>query len=64
VKVAGITVRVFVLLAVILLHAGGGPRHNVRSGEADGHMPRFGIVEDAAPPGGGLGGHTPHEAGR
>jgi hypothetical protein len=29
VKVSGIVVGLMVLLAVILLHAGGGPRHNI-----------------------------------
>jgi len=37
VKVSGIVVAVLVLLIAILIHAGGGPHHNIPSGDAGGH---------------------------
>ena len=38
VKVSGIVVGVLALLIVILVHAGGGPRHNIPSaGSLGGH---------------------------
>jgi len=39
VKVSGIVVGVLVLLIAILAHAGGGPHHNIPSGDAGGHTP-------------------------
>ncbi len=44
VKVSGIVVGVFVLLIGILIHAGGGPHHNIPSGDG---------IDGRAPPKGG-----------
>lgn len=68
VKVSGIVVGVLVLLAVILMLAGGGPgRHgpgrHIPSGGAAGPIPPSSVTEDPTPTGGGLGGHTPPEGG-
>jgi hypothetical protein len=43
VKVFGITAGAVALLVVIVIHAGGGPRHNMPSAE--------GLVDHAAPEG-------------
>ncbi len=37
VRVSGIAVGILVLLIAILIHAGGGPHHNIPSGDAGGH---------------------------
>jgi hypothetical protein len=37
VRVSGIAVGILMLLIAILIHAGGGPHHNIPSGDAGGH---------------------------
>jgi hypothetical protein len=64
VKVPAIVVGVLVLLAVVLLHAGGGPRHNIPSSDAGRKIPPSSVTEDPMPSGGGLGVHPPPEGGR
>ena len=62
VKVAGIVVGVLVLLAVIMVLAGGGrhgPFRHMSSGDADGGTPPSSLAEHPAPSGDGLAGHTP-----
>lgn len=55
VKVSGIVVGVLVLLAVILMLAGGGPvRHgpgrHIPSGDRGGETPPFSVTERLTPP--------------
>jgi hypothetical protein len=64
VKVSGIVVGVLVLLIAILVHAGGGPHHNIPSGDVDGEIRPSSLTQDSAPSGGGVAGHAPSEGGR
>ena len=64
VKVSGIVVGVLVLLVVFLLHVGGGPRHNIPSGDTGGPTPPSSVTEGTTPSGGALSGHTQPEGGR
>jgi hypothetical protein len=59
VKVSGFIGGVLVLLVLILIHAGGGPHHNIPSGDASRQTAPSGVTEDHTPSDGGLGGHTP-----
>ena len=58
VKVSGIAVGFLVLLVAVLIHAGGGPHHNLPSSDAGGQIQPSNLTENSTPFGGGVGGHT------